>query len=50
MNILTERLIMLGYDEKEAEKIYEEYERRNELSSLHGYVNAKEQLLKTLEE
>lgn len=49
MNILVERLILLGYNAQEAEKIYAEYERRNELSSLYGYVNAKEQLLKTLE-
>lgn len=44
MHVTIERLIALGYDEQEAEKIYNEHEKENKLGSLYGYIDLKERL------
>lgn len=50
MRMTIERLVMLGYDEKEAEAIYREYEKDKNLCSLYGYLEAKESIERRIEE
>lgn len=50
MQVTIDRLVMLGYDEKEAEAIYREYEKNKNLCSLYGYLEAKESIDRRNEE
>lgn len=39
---IVKSLVKIGYTEKVAEEIYDNYEEANALSSLYGYICAKE--------